>query len=578
MDKESRAGNSKGNDAKSGKTTPPLGATARGNLPPNPEIYPKLVGVISELANSRTMNDIMRIVRRSARELAGSDGATFVLRDDDSCYYADEDAVSPLWKGRRFPITSCISGFAMLHKEVVAIKDISVDERVPQDVYQETFVKSLVIVPIKIKDPIGAIGNYWATPHEATAEEIEVLQALAEVVAVTIENVQLYSALENRVKELDSTSRAKDEFLMILSHELRTPLNSILGWTKTLLDEEPKEVKDLREGLRTIEKSATTQLRIVEDLLDISRIIAGRLFLEKKPVDLDKVLREAIESVSPAATDKNISLRMERSPYSNIVTGDHGKLVQVLQIVLANAIKFTPANGVIQVLLDREQGFSRMQVVDNGEGMHQEILPFIFDRFRQADSTMRRKHGGLGLGLAIAKHLVEAHGGRIQVDSGGLGRGSSFTVFVPISAVDMLNPVNDSSRSPHQVLEDVTVLAVDDSPEAVELLNYILTKKGAKVLISESVNEGVKAVRNASPDVVVCDLSMPGEDGYSFIKRVRAMGNRVPAIALTAFADKQHELEALGSGFDLFLTKPVNPTLLVDRLRMLVESRRRLMH
>ncbi len=573
MEKESPFSSSKSNSP-----LPSSAEVAGDPAAKSARVYRQLVEVVSELANSRSMNDIMRVVRKKARELVGSDGATFVLRDDDSCYYADEDAIQPLWKGSRFPIGACVSGYSMIHKEPVVIEDITKDDRVPIDAYRNTFVKSLVMVPIRASQPIGAIGNYWADNHKATVEEIEVLQALADIVSTTIENVQLYAALDTRVKELDSTNRAKDEFLMILSHELRTPLNSILGWTKTLLEDDQKEVKELKEGLRTIERSAGVQLRIVEDLLDISRIIAGRLFLEKKPVDLDKVLRESIDAVSSAATDKNISLRLERSPYSNIVTGDHGKLVQVLQIVLANAIKFTPNKGVIQVLLDREQGFSRVQITDNGEGMTKDILPFIFDRFRQADSSMRRKYGGLGLGLAIAKHLVEAHGGRIQVDSGGVGHGSSFTIFVPISAVDLLNSMSEANRSHQQILQDVKILAVDDSPEAVELLNYILTKKGAKVLISENVNEALKSIKSANPDVVVCDLSMPGEDGYSLIKRVRASGNRVPAIALTAFADKQHELEALGSGFDLFLTKPVNPGLLVDRVRMLVEGRRRLMH
>lgn len=396
----------------------------------------KLAQVVQELSLARSLEAIMKIVRHEARVLTGADGATFVLRDFDHCHYADEEAIGPLWKGQKFPMSICISGWVLLHGRSVMIEDVFADSRIPADVYRQTFVKSMAMMPIRSVDPIGAIGVYWAKEHVCSPAEMELLKALADTVSVAIENVQLYESLEQKVYGLDAANRMKDEFLMTLSHELRTPLNMILGWA-SLLQAGTQDRPELSEGLEAIVTSARSQAHIIDDMLDTSRMISGQMHFDKKPVEPSAFLRPVLESVELAAEAKGVRIESEVEQPVGAVVGDVERLQQVFWNLLNNAIKFTPKGGRVRLKLERSGTTAVISVQDTGEGLSPEFLPFVFDRFRQADSSRSRRYGGMGLGLAIVRHLVESHGGTVAVSSPGPGLGSTFSVTLPLAAISL---------------------------------------------------------------------------------------------------------------------------------------------
>lgn len=391
---------------------------------------------VQELSLARSLNAIMKIVRREARVLTGSDGATFVLRDFERCFYADEEAISPLWKGEKFPMNICISGWVMMQKRSVIIEDVFADSRIPADIYRATFVKSMAMVPIRTQNPLGAIGVYWARHYVPSDEEMELLKALADSVSVALENVQLYEDLEQKVLHLDTAHRMKDEFLMTLSHELRTPLNMILGWA-SLLQAGTLDRPELADGLRTIIANARSQAHIIDDMLDTSRMVSGQLHFQKRPLDPAEFLQVVLESVGLAAEAKGILIEASLDQAVGTVVGDAERLQQVFWNLLTNAIKFTPKGGSVKLKLERVGSSAVISIEDTGEGIAPEFLPFVFDRFRQADSSRSRRFGGMGLGLAIVRHLVESHGGTVSVSSEGSGQGSIFSVSLPLIAISL---------------------------------------------------------------------------------------------------------------------------------------------
>lgn len=401
-----------------------------------------LTSTIHALAQVRSLDDITKIVRQAARQLTGSDGATFVLLDDGYCHYVDEDAISPLWKGKKFPTSSCVSGWAMIHKKSLAIADIYQDPRVPIDAYRPTFVKSLVMVPIQQSHPVGAIGTYWAQEHVATPEEISLLQALADTTAVALENVKLLRSLNQQIIQLEEANRAKDQFLMMVSHELRTPLNAIEGWAELLIADGLSET-EVDQGLKTILRNAKAQSRIIEDLMDTSTIILNRTSYEKKPLDLIPVLENAARTIQFSATKKNLSVHFDNQFENAWILADADRLHQVFTNMLVNAVKFTPEGGHIQIRTRPEGPSVCVTIQDDGEGISPDFLPHVFERFRQADGSLTRKHGGLGLGLAIAKHIVTALGGDIQVFSEGSNQGSTFKVYFPLHNPALLSSTTD---------------------------------------------------------------------------------------------------------------------------------------
>lgn len=362
-------------------------------------------------------------------------------------------------------------------------------------------------------------------------------------------------------------SRIKDEFLATLSHELRTPLQSIVGWIQIL--REPDVTKeDLEQGLEVIDRNAKGQTRIIEDLLDMSRILTGKVRLDVQQVMLGSVIEAAVETVKPAAHAKEIRLHAMIDPLAKPVTGDPSRLQQVFWNMLSNAIKFTPRGGRVQVLLERVNSHLEVTVTDTGAGIAPEFLPYVFERFRQADASTTRKHAGLGLGLAIVKHLVELHGGTVRAKSSGLGEGASFTATFPLAVLhpETENVTKHSRRErpstplPTSRLDGVSVLVVDDEEDARVMLAKVLQKAGANVRTASSAAEALAAFQSSVPTVLVSDIGMPEEDGFALIKAVRALppsnGGQVPAIALTAYTRMEDRVQVFSSGFQMHLAKP----------------------
>ncbi|MFS4458032.1 ATP-binding protein [Bdellovibrio sp. HCB2-146] len=536
----------------------------------------KLVSVVQDLSSARSLERIMALVRTAAREIAHSDGATFVLREGNFCHYADENAISPLWKGQRFPIDSCISGWAMLNKKAVAIYDISKDPRIPIEAYRPTFVRSLAMVPIRRDRPVGAIGVYWAKTHHTSAEELELLQALADTVSVAMENVNLYSALSSKVEALQEANEAKDNFLLTVSHELRTPLNAITGWVDILKEDPALEEEQRVHALDVIDRNARAQTRIIDDLIDSTRIVLGRLRLEQQEVDLVEVAKEAIASVQFEAKKKGISLHLLIQISKAPILGDAVRMRQVMCNLLVNAIKFSHDQGQVFLKIQGRGPGVEVLVQDQGVGIAPKDRDLLFQRFHQADSTTTRKHGGLGLGLSICKHLVENHGGHINVFSQGENMGTTVTFSVPMIdknketvAAALEDQVRESAKSDKR-LRGLHILAVDDDEDSLGLMEVVLRRSGARVEKANSVGEAIRLSRLHHFDALVSDLSMPEEDGFSLMRKVRsgqtAFPREIPAVAVTAFNDKENEIKALAAGFDQFFGKPFSGSKLIHTL------------
>src|ERR1700674_1408938 len=369
--------------------------------------------------------------------------------------------------------------------------------------------------------------------------------------------------------EAERAARMKDEFLATVSHELRTPLSAILGWS-TILSKGQSDQATVANAIAAIERNAKSQAQLIEDLLDVSRIISGNLRLDVKPIALTTVVKAAMDSVQPAADAKEIQLQMIVDPTADNARGDAVRLQQVIWNLLSNSIKFTPKGGQVTVKVDRADSMAQVTVTDTGEGIIAEFLPYVFDRFKQADGSITRKYGGLGLGLAIARHLTEMHGGTIEVDSAGEGLAATFKISLPLVAVTATAATN-SARSvavtelaPAKYLPDlhgIRVLVVDDSADTREMLRVVLEQFGADVTTASSARETLDVLPAWQPNVLVSDIGMPDEDGYSLIRKVRALstekGGDIPAIALTGYVRVEERMRALDAGYHMIVPKPV---------------------
>jgi PAS domain S-box-containing protein len=376
-------------------------------------------------------------------------------------------------------------------------------------------------------------------------------------------------------EQAQEASRTKDEFLATVSHELRNPLNAILGWMRMLRSGRLDEGKEER-ALETIERNTEAQLALVEDILDVSRIINGKMRIVLRPVSLSQVISAAVDTVRPAAEQKGIHIETACDASADSCSGDPDRLQQVVWNLLSNAIKFTARGGRVEVRLERADSHVTVSVRDNGRGIAPEFLPYVFERFRQAESISTRTQGGLGLGLAIVRHVVESHGGTVSVDSPGEARGTTFVVRLPLRAVQALPEPIETEITARRValkftdapqLDALRVLVVDDEPDARELLALVLTEAGAKVIAVGSAEEALAVARTEPLDVVVSDVGLPREDGYSLIQKIRSLDGaiaQVPAAALTGFARAEDSHKALACGFQLHVPKPVEPGLLVS--------------
>jgi len=411
--------------------------------------------------------------------------------------------------------------------------------------------------------------------QDGTAIQV-ILRDISERVRAEEEKSRLLASEQAARSAAEHASRMKDEFLATLSHELRTPLNAIVGWSHLLL-QGTSDPDDLKQGLSTIERNARVQAKLIEDLLDMSRIISGKIRLEVQRVLPATFVEAAIDSVRPAAGAREIRLEPILDPMAGPVSGDPNRLQQVVWNLLSNAIKFTPRGGRVQVTLRRINSHIELDVADTGQGISSEFLPFVFDRFRQADASTTRKFGGLGIGLAIAKQLVELHGGVIRVKSDGPGRGSTFTVQLPLTAVHVqaedgwVHPLAAAGDLPREgsraMLAGVRVLVVDDDDDARDLIKRVLENCDAEVQTAASGAEAVTMLEAKAFHVLVSDIGMPQMDGYEFLRQVRMLkpehGGKIPAIALTAFARSEDRTRALLSGYQVHVSKPVEPAELV---------------
>ena len=385
--------------------------------------------------------------------------------------------------------------------------------------------------------------------------------------------------------EAQEANRIKDDFLAVLSHELRTPLNAIVGYSRLMRGNMLPEDQVVR-AVETLERNARWLTQIVDDVLDVSRIVSGKVRLDVQAVELAAVLDNAVATVQPAADAKSVRIQTLIDPRIGPISGDPGRLQQVMWNLLSNAVKFTPKGGRVQVRLERVNSHIEIVVSDTGIGIEKEFLPYVFDRFRQADSGSTRRTGGLGLGLAIVKHLVEMHGGSVQADSAGEDQGSTFTVRLPMMIVSPSaaqrreHPLAERRNALQQLadLAGVRVLAVDDDADALALLKDVLEAAGAVVATAASASDALDAIGAFKPDVLVADIGMPDMDGFELIRRIRALDDPklrdVPAAALTAFARSEDRTKALQTGFEMHLAKPVDPGELVASVATLVRRYR----
>ena len=385
-------------------------------------------------------------------------------------------------------------------------------------------------------------------------------------------------------QEAEAANRAKDVFLATFSHEMRTPLNAIVGWL-SILRHESAEPRHFQEGLKVIERNTLAQVQLIDDVLDVSRIVSGKLRVDIRPCELADVINAGVNVVRTAAEARGITVDVRLDPSASGAWCDSVRMQQVVWNLVSNAVKFTPKGGRVDVTLSREKSSFQIQVSDTGQGISPELLPHVFDRFRQADSSTRRRFGGLGLGLSIVKYIVQAHGGTVDVNSAGEGKGSTFTVRLPVRAVRIGEDDEEGAiasqtgqderadldlgadRRPPVRLDGVHVLIVDDEADARRVLAIVLERAGAVVITAGSVAAAIDALAKARPDVLVSDLGMPDQDGFDLIRHVRQDGHDakdLPAVALTAFVQKDHAQLAMSAGFQVHLPKPVDPHDLIS--------------
>lgn len=457
---------------------------------------------------------------------------------------------------------------ALAAGQLVTASDVTAEglERMTRDaehlaIVRRLGVRAYVMVPLVARGRTLGVVSFIRAADAYGPRDLALAQDLAQRAAGAIDNARLYT-------ETQAASRGKDDFLAMLSHELRTPLTSVLGWTGLLRRGRLDEATAAR-ALETIERNARLQTQLVEDLLDVSAIVTGNLRPDVERLDLLGVATAAVESVRSAAAAKRIHVEARCEPVG-LVSGDPARLQQVVVNLLSNALKFLPEGGRIDVTLTGHDNRARLSVSDTGRGIAPEFLPHVFEHFRQADAATTRSYRGLGLGLAIVRHIVELHDGTVRAASAGAGQGATFTVELPTLSIEPAGGEPSPRPTPAEsgpTLDGTTVLVVEDDPDARELLQTILERRGARVVAVESAAAGRAALGRTGPDVVVSDIMMPDEDGYQFVRWLRAEdaihGRRTPAVALTAYASADDRARVLAAGYDMHLAKPVEPGALV---------------
>jgi signal transduction histidine kinase/response regulator RpfG family c-di-GMP phosphodiesterase len=586
----------------------------------------KLIELGQELAAERDPRQVLEKFCRAARDIIGAEHAGVgVLAEDgkslryfchcDHCVMGDGTLTSPQASKQLLDrlLTECCpvrlsEGAGTLDEEHVA------SPRVPM----QSFLGAPILSPTHAYGWLYLSNKLDAEEFSEADERLAV--TLATQVASSYENARLYSEAQRHASELqqevaerklaeeararllvreqaaraeaERANRTKDEFLATLSHELRTPLTAILGWTH-LIRGGNLDAAMMTRALETIERNARAQSQLIDDLLDVSRIITGKLMLDFRPVELASIIEATVDTVRPMAEAKSIRVLPLLKTSHCVVSGDPARLQQVVWNLFSNAVKFTPEGGSVEVGLTCDAQHVELEVSDTGQGINQDFLPYIFDRFRQADGTTTRKHGGLGLGLAIVRHLVELHGGTIRAHSDGDGHGSTFTLSLPLASAvadgtnvgaaaqqqqpdaaagaTVTTPTDgkeSSSLAQSEVLGGLRILIVDDEADTRELVQEVLVRQGAEVRVSESAAEALRTLAVWNPDLLISDIGMPVEDGYELIKQVRRFDaehhGQIPAVALTAYVGAEDHRRALAAGYQTHLAKPIVPKALIE--------------
>jgi len=576
----------------------------------------KLIELGQRLAAERHPEQVLETFCRAAREIVGAEQAGVGVLGENGetlryfchcevCMAGDEHHVTP-------QLSDEVLGKLLAERRPLRLSEVAGTLEPEHLSSPRVPVHSFLGAPIL--SPAHAFGWLYLT-NKNNAEEFSeaderLAVTLATQVAVSYENARLYTEAQRHAAELqqevaerkqaeeerarllvreqaarteaERANRTKDEFLATLSHELRTPLTAILGWTH-LIRSGNLDNAIMPRALETIERNARSQSQLIDDLLDVSRIISGKLMLDLRPVELASLVETSVDTVRPMAEAKSIRMLPSLKTSHCLVSGDAARLQQVVWNLFSNAVKFTPEGGRVDVLLTCDETHVELRVSDTGQGINPNFLPYIFDRFRQADGTTTRKHGGLGLGLAIVRHLVELHSGTISAHSDGDGQGTTFILKLPLgsaalapiaedngdaSAVDAAPGEVPASAARSTMLEGLRVLIVDDEADTRELVQEVLVRNGAEVRASESAAAALQTLAAWHPDLLVSDIGMPDEDGYALIKQVRSLDDeqdgQIPAVALTAYAGIEAHQRALAAGFQMHLAKPIEPQELIS--------------
>jgi signal transduction histidine kinase/DNA-binding response OmpR family regulator len=578
-----------------------------------------LIKLGQELAAQREPPMVLRKFCQSTQKIIDAESVTVAMLDNDGYslrhFFRCNDHGEIVCEGELSPVIQ-----RALSRVTTEITPVRLNESDDLLLEAEEHVEPVnSFLGAAIASPSATSGWFYLV-NKRNAEEFSeaderLAATLANQVAVAYENATLYAEAQHHATELrmemavrkqaeeerarllvreqaaraeaEAANRNKDEFLATLSHELRTPLTAILGWSHLLRKKELEQAEFVK-GLDTIERNARSQSQLIDDLLDVSRIITGKLQIESGPVSLSKAIEAALDSIRPGAEAKSIRFQTELDEGQCRVLGDSTRLQQIFWNLFSNAVKFTPAGGEVKVTVSLEESRVNVSVTDTGIGIDADFLPFIFDRFRQADGSTTREHGGLGLGLAIVQHLVELHNGRVYVESAGKDLGATFTIALPLAPSDVAvaTAMDDTllydsedvqAFSSSMLLTGVKVLVVDDEADSRDLLMTILTQCGGDVHCSDSAAAAMQEFHDWNPDLLVSDIGMPNEDGYSLIRRLRELeserGGGIPAVALTAYATDEDRLQALSAGFQIHVAKPIEPESFVTSLASILEQK-----
>jgi PAS domain S-box-containing protein len=554
---------------------------ARAEVEHAAESIRRLQAITDSTLGRFALEALLREMLGRVRELLEADFAVILLLTEDGRSLAVRAAIGAEEEtmGLRVPIGEGIAGSIATRRAPAIVEDVAAVNVVNPILRQR--VHSLIGAPLMVEGRlIGVIHADTILARRFSESDRRLLQLAADRVALAIEQTRLYEVEKLARRQAEESNRMKDEFLAMVSHELRSPLNAMLGYTR-LLRMGSLDAQKIRQAVDVIERGGRVQTQLIDDLLDTARIISGKLRLEVRLVDLAPVIEEAVQTIYPAAKAKGITLTTDLNSKVGQITGDAERLQQVVWNLLSNAVKFTPAGGHVETRLERVDPHVCITVRDTGKGISPDFLPYIFDRFRQADASSTRRYGGLGLGLSLVKYLVELHGGTIEALSEGEGHGATFKVLLPVPAVSRSISDLESSvpaiESRKAMLAGVRALVVEDEDDARELVKTVIAQYGADVVASRSAAEAFALITTTPerPDVIVTDLSMPDEDGYSLLQRVREWerdhGLHIPVVALTAYGRSEDRKRALTAGFQMHVAKPVEPDELAVAIASLVQ-------